>query len=845
MDSHNLSVEEIAIKLGSDLSRGLSKKKASLKLQEYGPNELQKPPPLSLWKLFFQQFAHLIIWILIGVSAISAMTGAFLNAVSILGIVFIDAFLGFTQELKAHKSIESLKNLSTPICKVIREGELQQLRTSLLVPGDLVFLEAGDVVPADGRVVNVTHFSTNEASLTGESHPVYKQVDPIEGFNIPLGDQKNRVFMGTHVASGKAHMIVTQTGKHAEFGKIASLLEEPKKNSSPLQRALTALGNRLILVCSIAVFVIFIANLLRHISFIESLLTATSLAVAAIPEGLPTIITLSLATGAFRLSKCRALIRHLPKIETLGCTSIICSDKTGTITKNAMHVEKVWTKGETVEEVVKIALYSSSAKIVKGTLIGDPTEGALLFASNTLKIAPPPPVDAEIPFDSERKRASFLRDHTLYMKGALETILPLCSYIKTKKGVEPLDEGFQKELLEASNSFTKEALRTLAVAYKEQRGSSLDISMEKELIFSGLIAMSDPPREEVKEAIAECYLAGINPIMMTGDHIETAIAIGKKIGMHSLKAVTGHHLDKLSEIEFKKCVQETSIFARISPAHKLRIVKAYKSLGKIVAVTGDGVNDAPAIKEADIGVAMGIQGTDVTKEVADMVITDDNFASIIHAIKEGRGIYNNIVKFINYLLSSNIAEMIVVFLAMLIGFQDPHHHFFIALSPLQILIINFITDGLPAIALTLDPTPKGAMQKGPRNPKEPILSSPLLLEILTVSTLIAIGSLIACYIGSKTSSELAQTMTFTSLVALELTRVQVIRAKEGISLFTNLWVFLAIALSILIHLAIVYLHPLQKIFGTTALNFGHWGIILSLTAIVYLISKILRFKKTT
>ncbi|MBS0606384.1 MAG: cation-translocating P-type ATPase [Verrucomicrobia bacterium] len=864
----SFSTKQVYEELSTTSNQGLSSAIAKARIQTYGHNELPEAKPPSIFKLFFNQFSSFIVWILIIAAAIAGVLGEWVDAIAILVIVILNAILGFVQEINAERSLAALKKLATPTCKIIRDGVLQTIFSREIVPGDLILLEAGDLVPADGRVTQSVQLSTQEASLTGESLPTHKMIDPLANVELPIGDRKNMVFMGSIVLSGKGHMIATATGLNTELGKIASLLSEHKEEQTPLQIRLEQLGRRLVFLCLGIVAVVFVLGLLRGNSFIDVLLTATSLAVAAVPEGLPAIVTISLAIGIRKMAKRRALIRRLPSVETLGCASVICTDKTGTLTKNEMSVRKVWVNKEWIEvsgtgyapegnyelksqiilpkdvpelrRLLEIGLLCNSANLVHSEqgweITGDPTEGALIVAAEKGKIRRQEieegnPIVGEIPFDSERKRMSVLRKtpegNILFVKGAPDLLLSLSQSVLIQGEKIPLTSNIRNEISEANRAAASTALRVLAMAYKEVSDSSIDESMEEDLTFVGLMAMMDPPRPEAKQAIQTCKKAGIITVMITGDHKDTAEAVAQELGLmtRESRAISGVELQQMSDDELKQSLRRICVYARVSAEHKLRIVRAWRSLGEIVAVTGDGVNDAPAIKEADIGIAMGIKGTDVTKEAADMIITDDNFASIVNAVEEGRGIYDNITKFVNYLISSNIAEIMVIFAGMAIGFKDPLGNPFVSLSAVQLLLLNLVTDGFPAIALGMDPVDPKAMQRLPRKASEPILSARFSLQLFLVSVLIASGTLVSCHFGLRTSSALAQTMAFTTLVVLELVRVQMVRSQYHIGFFSNRWIIGALVSSLLIQLIIIYFPPLQMVFGTVALGLKEWGVI--------------------
>src|SRR3990172_2076311 len=646
----SFSEEKTCKELETDSGRGLSSAEAKIRLERLGRNELPEPKRISLWKLFFNQFSSFIVWVLMIAAAIAAMLGEWIDSLAIFVIVILNAIIGFVQEFKAERSLAALKKLATPTCKVIRQGVLQTLVSKEVVLGDLILLEAGDVIPADGRVIQSALLATQEASLTGESLAVHKIIESLEKKPLPIGDQKNMAFMGTVVLSGKGHLLVTATGLKTELGKIASLLSEKKEEQTPLQLRLQQLGRRLVFLC---------------------------------------LVTIALAIGVRKMAKRQALIRRLPSVETLGCASVICTDKTGTLTKNEMTVRKIWVNGDRIEvlgvgyvpqgsfelhpaetgikgsvllikecpelrQLLEIGALCNSANLTQTEkewhITGDPTEGALIVAAEKAGIKKRELEDAhpllgEIPFDSERKRMSMLRKtphgDLLFVKGAPDLILDRCQTVLFRQKKEPLTPDMRQEILAAQHDFALLALRVLAMAYKEiEPNQKIDESMEEHLTFVGLAAMMDPPRAEVKQAIQTCMKAGILPVMITGDHKKTAEAVAQELGLmvEGALALSGMELESMSDEELKKKLRKIRIYARASAQDKLRIVRMWRSLGEVVAVTGDGVNDAPAIKAADIGIAMGVKGTDVTKEASDMVLTDDNFASIVSAVEEGRGI---------------------------------------------------------------------------------------------------------------------------------------------------------------------------------------------------------------
>lgn len=842
----NQSPQEVFAAFNSDPDRGLSSEEAAKRLEEKGPNLLPKKGRVSTWQLLYSQFSNLIIWLLLGAAIVAGVVGEAVDAWAIVAIVVFNAILGFIQEFRAESSLEALQKLSSPTSKVIRDGHLQLVPSDTVVAGDLVFLEAGDQVPADGRIVRISHLSIDEASLTGESIPSAKSVDVLDA-DVTISDRENMAFRGTAVASGNGYVLVTRTGIATEIGKIAQDLMGQKRETTPLQKKLDRLGKTLVYICLAIVAVVFALGVFRGLNLVEMLLVALSLAVAAIPEGLPAAVTISLSIGVRKMAEKKALIRRLSSVETLGSTTVICTDKTGTLTQSAMTVKKIFVDGKLIEvsgagygpdgefstrspslqKALEIAVLCNRANVFQKqgtwTCAGDPTECALLTVAAKGGIQKGDleqvyPYIEEIPFDSDRKMMSVLRKEKegklRFIKGAPDILLQ-----RSKAMLMEGDEvALDRAAIESANStLASEAYRVIGVAYQ----SDFSEGDEQNLVFVGLFAMMDPPREEVKEAIEECKNAGIRTVMVTGDHKQTAEAIAHQLGMDVEGAVTGQELDSLSDEE----ISHITVFSRISAAHKLRIVQALGKMGNVTAMTGDGVNDAPAVQAADIGVAMGITGTDVTKESADMIILDDNFASIVGAVSQGRGIYDNIVKFVSYLLSSNLAEILVIFLAMLLGFYGPDGQSFVPLLPVQLLWMNLVTDGFPAIALALDPIDPRAMTRPPRPKEEAILGRRFSLFLFSISSLVTIGALTACFWGLQTSIAYAQTMTFTTLIVLELVRAQMIRKQYRLSLFSNPYLLLALVSSFALQLLVVYIPSLQTVFGTVSLGWEAWALI--------------------
>lgn len=878
------SAKEICRNFNTDSHRGLSRSEAQKRLQEFGHNQLLEQQKISAIHLFFDQFSSFIIWILIAAAIVAGVLREWVDTFAIIIIVILNALLGFFQEYRAERSLAALRKMVILSSKVIRDGRLHTLPSKEIVPGDLILIEAGDRIPADGRFIRAFGLSTQEAALTGESMSIHKTADSLEAGDLPVGDKKNMGFLGTVAVSGKGYMIVTETGIQTELGKIASLLQQGNEEQTPLQKHLQELGLRLVWLCLGIVSLVFALGSLKGTPLIENLLISISLAVAAIPEGLPAIVTIALSIGVHKMAKRNALVRRLPSVETLGCTTVICTDKTGTLTQNEMTVRSIWVNNTFIDvtgigynpdgnfeinqaainpkdipellTALKIGILCNSAELHQihhqnWDIAGDPTEGALLTAAgkaNLFKqeLEKENPLLSEIPFDSDRKRMSMARQthkgKVLFIKGAADGMLAHAESILLNGKIEPLTYERKQTILDANAYLASRAFRVLAVGYRPMpEGAKIDHSLENKLILVGLIAMMDPPRPEVKKSIETCENAGITTVMITGDHKETAIAVAKELNLLKSDSIilTGAELEQIDDSRLKACLRNVAIYARTSAAHKLRIVRAWKSLGEVVAMTGDGVNDAPALKEANIGIAMGITGTDVTKEASDMVISDDNFASIVNAIEEGRGIYDNITKFVCYLASSNIAEIIVVFMGMLVGFTDFEGNPFVPLSAVQILWINLASDGLPAIALGVDPIDPKAMERSPRKPSDPIISRKRAFHLLLISFVIALGTLAACYFGMHQSGELAQTMAFTTLVILELVAVQIIRSPYNISIFSNPFIIGAVASSFLLQLFIVYTPFLQSIFNTVPLNTREWGVISTIAIVVWVLSSLI------
>lgn len=882
---------------------GLSEKEAKRKLEEHGPNTISSKKKISALKILLDQFSDFMILVLLASTAISMFMGEVTEAITIIAIVIINAILGFVQEYKTERTMEALKELAAPAAKVIRSGKSCAIPAEQVVPGDIILLEAGDRIPADAILVESNSLHADESLLTGESLPVEKSVEAVSKKGMEIGDKKNSVFMGTIITSGRASAMVYATGMNTEMGKIADMIQNIDEEETPLQKKLDHLGRYIVYGCLLICAIVSVTGVLRGEDLFTMLLSGISLAVAAVPEGLPAIVTIALALGVQRMLKRNALIRKLPAVETLGCASIICSDKTGTLTENKMTIRKIYA-GENMVEVkgtgynpegafvlngkeinpqkinaVKLALeiagLCNNSKIrrisnkkndvfgkIKSVLSsherweinGDPTEAAMLVASVKAGLTEEQlekiyfRID-EIPFDSDRKCMSVICDNHrgetfVFTKGAPDIVIKKCNKIYTSRGIVDMNPVLKTGVMRINDSMAGEALRVLAVAYKRLGSRSYSRSeVENDLVFVGLFGMIDPPRREAIEAVQKCKLAGIKPVMITGDHKITATAIAKELNIYSIgdRVLTGAELDEMDESKLARIADDVSVYARVSPKHKLMIVKVLKKLGHIVAMTGDGVNDAPAIKEADIGVSMGITGTDVTKEASSMILLDDNFATIVAAIEEGRVIYNNIRKFIRYLLSCNIGEVLTMFLGMLAGLPLP-------LLPIHILLVNLVTDGLPAIALGLDPPENDIMMKPPRGSNENIFSHGLLKLILVRGTLIGV-----CTLGVFTSImyfagdlRTARTAALVTLVMTQLIHVFECKSEKKnvfqIPIFNNIALVLAVMCSLATILAVVYVPVLQGIFKTVALTLNDWMIIMGLSFIVPVIFSFFRGK---
>ncbi|HLF74025.1 MAG TPA: cation-translocating P-type ATPase [Anaerolineales bacterium] len=937
---HALKAEEV-LKHLEVRENGLTTKEAQSRLGHYGPNQLKEAPRPTFLQMLWEQLNNFVVILLIIASVVSALLGDYIEASAIMAIVVLNAVLGIVQERRAEEALAALKKLAAPDAQVIRDGRRQSIPARDLVPGDIVFLEAGNYIPADVRLLEAVNLRVEEASLTGESLPVQKNAVTVLDQNVPLGDRKNTAFMGTLVSYGRGRGVVTSTGMRTQLGLIATMLQSVETEETPLQRRLDQLGKSLSVAALFLVAIVFIVALINYTNInqlftgplaylsefaaeiTEVFIIAISLAIAAVPEGLPAVVTISLALGMREMIKRHALIRKLSSVETLGSATIICSDKTGTLTQNEMTVTRLWADGQFFnvtgtgyvpegdflidgEKVVIskypgalttlwLALLNNDASLETTgeedsqktyRIVGDPTEGALLVAAAKagaayVEIKDAYPRESEVPFDSDRKRMITVHDvatpraedpspfidekhknwDVIAVKGAPDVVLELCTqYQDMNDAPQTLGTEARKRILAANDAMTKDALRVLGLAYrvtKDVPDNPEQVKaeeLEKDLVFVGLIGMIDPPRTEVRPALEKAREAGIRTVMITGDYPNTARAIAETIGLlqYGRKVMTGAQLAALNDEELKKVIEDTAVFARVSPEHKMRIVDALQANDEVVAMTGDGVNDAPAIKRADIGIAMGITGTDVAKETADMVLTDDNYASIVSAVEQGRIIYSNIRKFVFFLLSSNVAEIMIIFLATLAGLPAP-------LTAIQLLWLNLITDGAPALALAVEKGDPDIMQQKPRAKSEPIVNRPMMLG-LGVQTIAQTGAVLTAFalgliwhleagalvVGNPlvyliehdwrgVDVQTAETMAFVTLSLCELFRAYTVRSERAsifqIGVFSNRYMQYAVGLSITLLLLVSNVPFLQPIFNTHFLSLREWGVVVGLAII--------------
>jgi P-type Ca2+ transporter type 2C len=852
---HRLSSEEVARQLGVDLAIGLSPEEVERRAGQYGANEILERLPRSLWRMLLDQFSDFMILVLIGAAIISGVIGELADALAIVVIVLLNGAIGFVQEYRAERAIAALKLLAAQSARVRRGGETIVVPAVQLVPGDLVSVEAGDVLPADLRLVDAAKFKVDEATLTGESVPVEKRTNRLTEEDLPLGDRLNMGYKGTLVTYGRGTGLVVATGMRTELGKIAALLGKEDALKTPLQRRLALFGRRLATAALAICAIIFIVGLLRGESTALMFLTAVSLAVAAIPEALPAVVTVALALGARRMVKKRALIRRLPAVETLGSVTYICSDKTGTLTQNKMRVEQLYADGRTESDMERLgshegswplllqamAVSNDAVKDQSNRLIGDPTETALHLAAEAagarkMELLNFMPRIAELPFDSDRKRMTTFHRRSeevvAFTKGAPETVLALCDKVSVGGACRSIDrEGLAKQ----AEAMASDGLRVLAVAYRAWAtipSEPTPEEAERELIFLGFVGLMDPPREEAAEAVALCKSAGITPVMITGDHPATARAIGVRLGIieNNDGVVTGQELERMTDTVLYRKIEEIRVFARVAPEQKIRLVKALQRKGEFVAMTGDGVNDAPALNAADIGVAMGVTGTDVAREASHMTLLDDNFATIVAAIREGRRIFDNIRKFIKYTMTSNSGEIWTIFLAPFLGLPIP-------LLPIHILWINLVTDGLPGLALALEPEEPGLMRRPPRSPNESIFAHGMWQDILWIGLLMGGVSLFTQAWAYHAGHAHWQTMVFTVLTLSQMGNVLALRSERvsffRLGLWSNRPMLGAVLLAFMLQLATIYVPALNPIFKTEPLDPEELGFCLALSTVVF------------
>ena len=842
---------EVLSGLGTSRQSGLSPRQAQERLAQYGPNKLSGAKKEPLWLRFLNQLRDPMILVLLAAAGLSLLSSGgedWVEAVIILVIVLVNAVISITQENSAEKALEALQKMSAPLAKVIRGGTQQPLETDGLVPGDIIVLEAGDLVPADARILECANLKADESAMTGESVPVTKQAVESLPPETVLGDRVNMVISSTVITNGRAVCVVTGTGMDTEVGRIAGMLLGEKDGDTPLQRKMAEISKTLSFVCLAVCAVMFGVGLLYHRPILEMLMAAVSLAVAAIPEGLPAIVTIVLALGVQRMVKHNAIVKKLPAVETLGCAGVICSDKTGTLTMNRMTVQQVWTCGDRHRrEVLTIgALCNDTVLAPDGKTAGDPTEtafvdAALLEGLDKNALERELPRVAELPFDSERKLMSTVHPlngkYRVMVKGAPDVLLSRCTRALAD-GARPLDAALAREAAAANAAMAERALRVLACAYKDVDELPRELTsetLERELTFAGLVGMIDPPRLEVKEAVAQCYAAGIRPVMITGDHKLTAVAIARELDIFrdGDLAITGEDLDFMPQELLEQDVDKFSVYARVSPEHKMRIVKAWQKKGMVVAMTGDGVNDAPALKAADIGCAMGITGTDVAKGAADMILTDDNFATIVRAVEQGRGIYANIKKSIHYLLSCNIGEIITLFLATLFNFhQQP-------LVAVQLLWLNLVTDSLPALALGMEPVEPSVMREKPRPASQPLFDRAFSLRLAWQGVMVGLLTLAAYWLGEYVLSDpaladaTANTMAFATLTFCQLFHAFDVRSETQsiarLGLLSNPAMNKAFLVGMGLQLIVLLAPPFQAIFQVCPLNAVEWLVVLGLS----------------
>ena len=864
---YNMAPGAVLAELATDRDRGLTEAQAVQRLEQYGPNTLEQHKRESLLTRFLEQLKDPMILVLLAAAVLSFVASGFedwLDAVIILVIVLVNAGISISQEGNAEKALEALRKLSAPLAKVYRNGELTRLDTGLLVPGDIILLEAGDLVPADARILECANLKADESSMTGESVPVSKQAADVLPPDTPLGDRINMVISTTVITNGRALCVVTDTGMNTEVGRIAGLLRDAGDASSPLQLRMVEISKILSLLCLLVCAVTFGVGLFQGKNLLDMFMTAVSLAVAAIPEGLPAIVTIVLALGVQQMAKRNAIVKKLPAVETLGCASVICSDKTGTLTQNKMTVVDVWTVGNAHRaDALTIGALCNDAVLTYGpdgapSAAGDPTETALVTLAcaeglDKNQLERVSPRRAELPFDSDRKLMSTVHPKPgggfcVLVKGAPDVLLGRCRSILSSSPV-PLTDPLRRQVMAANEDMASRALRVLGMAWKDVDAlpaQPASDSLERDLTFVGLVGMIDPPRTEVKQAVEQCYAAGIRPVMITGDHKLTAVAIARELDIFRPGdlAITGADLDFMPQELLEQDVEKYAVYARVSPEHKMRIVQAWQKKGRVVAMTGDGVNDAPALKSADIGCAMGVTGTDVAKGAADMILTDDNFATIVQAVEQGRGIYANIKKAIHYLLSCNIGEILTIFTATLLGFHQ------MPLVPVQLLWLNLVTDSLPALALGMEPVEEGVMEQKPRGAAENLFTKAFSLRLLWQGIMVGALTLCAYCLGEyvlgdpSAADATANTMAFATLTLCQLFHAFDVRSETHslfrIGVFSNKAMNEAFLVGLAMQMSVLCLPPLQAVFSVVFLDLAEWLVVLALAVAPVIICEIVK-----
>jgi Ca2+-transporting ATPase len=870
---HSLEIEA-GLKLLSSTTKGLTSDEAKKRIKQYGPNDIQKGVKTSALGLFLNQFKDPLLILLILAGVLSISIGEAVEGIAMFAIVLLNAVLGFVQEYRAEKAMEALQRIAAPMAMVLRDGVEQRIPSNEIVPGDVILLEAGGIAPADARLIEVIGLQVDESSLTGESLSVEKSTRKSD-IKAPIAEQHNMTFMGTVVTYGRAKALVLRTGMQTEFGKISASLQATKQMQTPLQKKFDQLARQIGIAAAVLILLVFISGMMmKTLSFLEMLVFALALAVATVPVALPTIVTIGLSMGSKFLAKLNMLVKKLPAAESLGAATVICTDKTGTITKNQMSVTKVFFNDETIridasgdfytagrqidprqlEPFFRIAYLCNNAKEDgnggEEPVNGNPTDAALLVAGKKARFDRPYferhfKLKAELPFDSDRKKMSVIYQNHIhhqaeaYIKGAPDFMLEVSNRIYDKGAIRPMTDRDRDKILAVNHSFAENALRVIALAFREvPEGTKYEIDqIEKDLIFVGLAGIIDPPREGVKEAVTLCRTAGIKLMMITGDHRITATAIAKEIGLYKEgeMTLTGKEIEEMSEEELADVIDQLSVAARVLPAQKLKIVDALQKKGHVVSMTGDGVNDAPALKKADIGIAMGITGTDVSKEVADAILIDDNFTTIVNAIGEGRNVYDKVIKSAKYLLSCNTGEILVILLSIL--WQLP-----LPLIPLQILMINLLTDALPALGLGFESAEDSIMERPPRKPNEKPINGRRFVSIVTTGIVMAIGTLYLFNEYLQVGLDHARTVAFTTLVFIQMFAVMSSRSLtpslKKLNPFSNLWLLGGVTLSILLHLIVVYWPPMQAIFKTVALELEDWWKIIAVSSIGFVLMEL-------